>query len=364
MPGHRSPLLIATLLALLSTPPALARKPLDPAQEHDLKLLALIEKSLGEGLAVVLIPNPHDAVAKGDLGVRPGSIDFYLRDTIVDRTPVSTQVIWRNRENASVGFLQSFPTNTLEENPKAVYLGETFEVQVIPAGTYLLSGAVGYQLDSPLPKPTGKPAAASKGPPAIGTVRLRNVDFEQAYLTRQWSPGYVTSTDHSRTYCTTVRVVSGECTATAKETYTTQQAHAGMYVDAVKQRKVVATRLETEIPALQAPASFTVAAGQLVVASHVSVGNGGIGIDSKRCRTGPDKAVDCPLQQLTFHVKPISARDARFTLLLNTPYRAVSKKMLQRMKNIDSLQVDLIGTTGPVDPVFGTPVTTVFNAAK
>ena len=81
-------------------------------------------------------------------------------------------------------------------------------------------------------------------------------------------------------------------------------------------------------------------------------------------RSSPEERSLSTKQQLTFHVKPISARDARFTLLLNTPYRAVGKRMLQRMKNIDSLQVDLIGTTGPVDPVFGTPVTTVFNAAK
>lgn len=193
-------LLLACLLAMLPASAALARKPVDPQQERDLKLLALMEQSLNEGLAIVLIPNPHDAVAKGELGIRPRTIDFYLRDSIVDRTPVSTQVIWRNRDNASVGYLQSFPTNPLEENPKAVYLGETFEVQVILAGTYLLSGAVGYQLDSPLPKPAGKPAAGSKGPPAAGTVPLRNVDFEQAYLTQRWSPGYITSTDHTRTF--------------------------------------------------------------------------------------------------------------------------------------------------------------------
>ena len=354
-------LLLASLLAVLSSPAAMARKPVDPQQEHDVKLLALMERSLNEGLAIVLIPNPHDAVAKGELGIRPGTIDFHLRDSIVGKTPVSTQVIWRNRDNASIGYLQSFPTNTLEENPKAVYLGNTFEVQVIPAGTYLLSGAVGYQLDSPLPKPTGKPSAGSQGAPAAGTVRLRQVEFEQAYLTQRWSPGYTTSTNHTRTFCTSVRVVSGECVASGQETYTTQQAHAGAYVDSVKQRQVKATRMETEIPATLAPASFTIGAGQMVVASHVSVGDGGIAIDAKHCRTGADKAVDCPLRQLTFHVKPIVARDARFTLLLNTPYKLASRKMQERMKNIEPLDVALLGNAGAVDPVFGTPVRTAIK---
>ncbi|WP_216822775.1 hypothetical protein, partial [Klebsiella oxytoca] len=104
--------------------------------------------------------------------------------SVTDLSSYSHRVIFKNKDVPGIAYMQAFANNDLEKIKEAVYLWDFLEVNIVPPGTYLLSGGIDYKIDSTLAQikaPKGQPAASS-----LGSVNLSAVLYRRFVKENYW----------------------------------------------------------------------------------------------------------------------------------------------------------------------------------
>lgn len=138
-----SPFAILLPASLLSACASLGNAGLGGSQQNPTnQLLNMIDEATREGMSVVLVP-----------ALMPNK-------SVTDLSSYSHRVIFKNKDVPGIAYMQAFANNDLEKIKEAVYLWDFLEVNIVPPGTYLLSGGIDYKIDSTL--------AQIKAPKAAG----------------------------------------------------------------------------------------------------------------------------------------------------------------------------------------------------
>lgn len=154
-----SPFAILLPTSLLSACASLGNAGLGGSQQNPTnQLLNMIDEATREGMSVVLVP-----------ALMPNK-------SVTDLSSYSHRVIFKNKDVPGIAYMQAFANNDLEKIKEAVYLWDFLEVNIVPPGTYLLSGGIDYKIDSTLAQikaPKGQPAASPLGSVNLSAVLYR-----------------------------------------------------------------------------------------------------------------------------------------------------------------------------------------------
>jgi len=163
--------------------------------------------------------------------------------------------------------MQASASNDLKKIKDTVYLWNSLEVHIVPPGTYLMSGAIDYKINSSL-----SPVAAAKGLPQVtapGSVNLSAVLYRQFVKETYWrSASYVDKTS-KQNVCSAVHVASGRCVSLREQQYTTREkiSDAG-WTEGTNMKDVQSIKLQVQISDVYAPVAFIIQPGHIMLSDR------------------------------------------------------------------------------------------------
>lgn len=177
-----SPFAILLPASLLSACASLGNAGLGGSQQNPTnQLLNMIDEATREGMSVVLVP-----------ALMPNK-------SVTDLSSYSHRVIFKNKDVPGIAYMQAFANNDLEKIKEAVYLWDFLEVNIVPPGTYLLSGGIDYKIDSTLAQikaPKGQPAASP-----LGSVNLSAVLYRRFVKENYWRDASYADKTYTQNVC-------------------------------------------------------------------------------------------------------------------------------------------------------------------
>lgn len=163
----------------------------------------MIDEATREGMSVVLVP-----------ALMPNK-------SVTDLSSYSHRVIFKNKDVPGIAYMQAFANNDLEKIKEAVYLWDFLEVNIVPPGTYLLSGGIDYKIDSTLAQikaPKGQPAASP-----LGSVNLSAVLYRRFVKENYWRDASYADKTYTQNVCSAVHMASGQCVGWTEQQYSQRE---------------------------------------------------------------------------------------------------------------------------------------------
>ncbi len=198
-----SPFAILLPASLLSACASLGNAGLGGSQQNPTnQLLNMIDEATREGMSVVLVP-----------ALMPNK-------SVTDLSSYSHRVIFKNKDVPGIAYMQAFANNDLEKIKEAVYLWDFLEVNIVPPGTYLLSGGSTTRSTAPLPRSRrqGQPAASP-----LGSVNLSAVLYRRFVKENYWRDASYADKTYTQNVCSAVHMASGQCVGWTEQQYSQRE---------------------------------------------------------------------------------------------------------------------------------------------
>ncbi len=310
--------------------------PASPAQQNPTsKLLDMLDQATREGMSVVLVPT------------------LMPNKSVTDLSSYSHRVIFKNKDMPGIAYMQAFANNDLEKIKDAVYLWDFLEVNIIPPGTYLLSGGIDYKIDSTLADikaPKGQPGATP-----LGAVNLSAVLYRRFVKEEYWRDASYADRTYSQNVCSAVHMASGQCVSWTQQNYNQrEQVSQGGWTEGTKIQDVQSIKLQAQIPDAYAPLAFTIKPGQILLSDRFHLKTPGVHYDPKTCKAVDTQNIKCALRDIQVYMRPAPVEFTQKFIDHEQP--KLSETGRQVLARIQPMKTQVLGEKGMEDLVWGLPV--------
>ncbi len=331
-----SPFAILLPASLLSACASLGNAGLGGSHQNPTnQLLNMIDEATREGMSVVLVP-----------ALMPNK-------SVTDLSSYSHRVIFKNKDVPGIAYMQAFANNDLEKIKEAVYLWDFLEVNIVPPGTYLLSGGIDYKIDSTLAQikaPKGQPAASP-----LGSVNLSAVLYRRFVKENYWRDASYADKTYTQNVCSAVRMASGQCVGWTEQQYSQREmvSDAG-WAEGTKIEDVPSIKLQAQIPDAYAPLSFTIQPGQILLSDRFHLKTPAVSYDRKTCKAVDTQNIKCTLQDLQVFMRPAPMELTKRFIDREQP--RLDETGRQVLARIQPMKTEILGEAGMEDLTWGLPV--------
>ncbi|EPM1620505.1 hypothetical protein L4P92_001662 [Pseudomonas aeruginosa] len=331
-----SPFAILLPASLLSACASLGNAGLGGSQQNPTnQLLNMIDEATREGMSVVLVP-----------ALMPNK-------SVTDLSSYSHRVIFKNKDVSGIAYMQAFANNDLEKIKEAVYLWDFLEVNIVPPGTYLLSGGIDYKIDSTLAQikaPKGQPAASP-----LGSVNLSAVLYRRFVKENYWRDASYADKTYTQNVCSAVHMASGQCVGWTEQQYSQREmvSDAG-WAEGTKIEDVPSIKLQAQIPDAYAPLSFTIQPGQILLSDRFHLKTPAVSYDRKTCKAVDTQNIKCALQDIQVFMRPAPMELTKRFIDREQP--RLDETGRQVLARIQPMKTEILGEAGMEDLTWGLPV--------
>ncbi|HBO7422767.1 MULTISPECIES: hypothetical protein [Pseudomonas aeruginosa group] len=306
-----------------------------PQRNPTNQLLDMLDEATREGMSVVLVP-----------ALMPNK-------SVTDLSSYSHRVIFKNKDVPGIAYMQAFANNDLEKIKDAVYLWDFLEVNIVPPGTYLLSGGIDYRIDSTLAQveaPKGQPKASPQG-----LVNLSAVLYRTFVKENYWRDAAYADNTYTQNVCNAVHVASGQCVGWSAQQYSQREKVSdGGWTEGTKIKDVPSIKLQAQIPDAHAPLSFTIQPGQILLSDRFHLKTPAVSYDRKSCRAVDTQNIQCALKDIQVYMRPAPMELTKKFIAREQP--TLTETGRQVLARIQPMKTRILGEEGMQDLTWGLPV--------
>ncbi|MCU9949789.1 hypothetical protein [Pseudomonas sp. PDM13] len=288
---------LALLSGCVARPPMAYQQPTyEQSLEEQVRQLeaatdALFESAQANGMAIVVTTT---------VNLDSQQYNFENNDDTVRFEKLRTATaVWRNSANPD---RQLFVGNNMQATKigphgshyQTVFGRTLYQVFIVQPGHYSLVGSI---YDSPRTSTPNPRTNQDIKPSKLGQVTLVEKDFTEYDHGQRWQDAQYRTETVNENYCSSVRVVSGECMSWGTNSYNvTNQTAAAGWVSSISARKVA--NVETHSELQKDFASFDVAPGEAIVVDGFYPEAPNVGFEEKDCRRIANDKLKCELSAL------------------------------------------------------------------